>query len=331
MNDTYGHQAGDAVLKQVAQILSDNTRNGIDSPFRVGGEEMLCVVGCDATKATEIAERIREQIEAAVFSYEGQEIPVTISIGVHEMQEKNITPDNIRGVFETEVKAADSALYEAKESGRNQVVISEESRKREPTYFNKEAYKSIQNKVYIDTDAKTAYEISQAAQHFGVEHSVKYDGKRSSVTLDSVKNSSFLDYVSKSYPMVKISEPKEKPVQQAAVQYQQQGMQNSPTHQASQKKEPTFFNKDAFSQIENKTYVNTDSRTAYDISKMAQQSGVEHSVKYNGSRSTVTVDGVKDRHFLDVVASMTEWAQKVQIKAAQMREQQNRPMTAGAR
>lgn len=77
--------------------------------------------------------------------------------------------------------------------------------------------------------------------------------------------------------------------------------------------------------------MNTDSKTAYNISKAAQQNGVEHSVKYQGEHSTVTLDGVKDRHFIDVINSMAEWANKVQVKAAQMREQQNRPIGEGAR
>ena len=55
-----------------------------------------------------------------------------------------------------------------------------------------------------------------------------------------------------------------------------------------------------------------------------QESGVEHSVKYDGNKSSVVVDGVKNKNFLDVVNSMAEWAAKVQIKAAQMREQTNR-------
>ena len=209
INDNYGHQAGDEVLRQVAQILKDNTRDGIDSAFRVGGEEMVCVLGCDTAKATDIAERIRGQIEMSVFRSEGNEIPVTVSIGVHEMQETDITPQNIREVFEMELKSADNALYEAKESGRNQVVISEESRKREPTFFNKSAYKDIQNKVYIDCDAKTAYDIGQQAQQFNVQFAIKYDGSRSSVTVDGVSAKNFLDFIASSYPQARISGAKE--------------------------------------------------------------------------------------------------------------------------
>ena len=61
-------------LRQVAEILENNTRDGIDSAFRVGGEEMVCVVGCGTEKATDIAERIRWQIEAAVFEYNNKGI-----------------------------------------------------------------------------------------------------------------------------------------------------------------------------------------------------------------------------------------------------------------
>lgn len=330
INDNYGHQAGDLVLRQVAEILANNTREGIDSAFRVGGEEMVCIVGCDTEKATDIAERIRGQIEAAVFEYNGQEIPVTVSIGVHEMQDRDVTPENIKEVFEMGLKSADNALYEAKESGRNQVVISEESRsydrkpqeqKKEPSFFNKDSYRDIQNKVYIDCDAKTAYDIGQQAQEFNVKYAIKYDGGRSSVTVDAIAGKDFLDFISKSYPQARISEPK-----QAERSTQQQSQDRE-----SLKKEPKFFNRDGFSRIQNKTFVNTDSKTAYSISRAAQDEGVEHSVKYAGQHSTVTLDGVKDKHFIDVIQSMQEWAAKVQVKAEQMRSSQQRPMAEGAR
>lgn len=336
INDNYGHQAGDLVLRQVADILANNTREGIDGAFRVGGEEMVCIVGCDTEKATDIAERIRGQIEAAVFEYNGQEIPVTVSIGVHEMQDRDITPQNIKEVFEMGLKSADNALYEAKESGRNQVVISEESRsyvrkpqeqKKEPSFFNKDSYRDIQNKVYIDCDAKTAYDIGQQAQEFNVKYAIKYDGGRSSVTVDAIAGKDFLDFISKSYPHARISEPKqaERPVQQQSQEMKVGKSDNTPG------KSPSFFNKDGFSQIQNKTFVNTDSKTAYSISRAAQDEGVEHSVKYAGQHSTVTLDGVKDKHFIDVIQSMQEWAAKVQVKAEQIRSSQQRPVAEGAR
>ena len=331
VNDTYGHQAGDAVLKQVAQILADNTRGGIDTAFRIGGEEMVCIVGCDTKEATDIAERIRGQIEMSVFEFEGQEIPVTVSIGVHEMDGKEFTPENAKESFDMEFKAADRALYEAKEGGRNQVVISEESRdkQREPSFYNKNIYGSIQNKTYINCGAKTAYEISQSAQTLKVPHSVKYDGSRSSVVVDGVQNKQFLDYLATSYPGIRISQGNQ--VEKAELNTPTRPVYDQQRAQGEQKKSPTYFNRDGYSQIDNKTYVDTDSRTAYSISKAAQEQGVEHSVKYNGNRSTVTLDGVKDRRFLDLISSMADWAAKVQIKAAQMREQPSRVQGAGAR
>ena len=356
VNDNYGHDAGDEVLKQVAAILSDNTRNGIDTAFRVGGEEMVCVLGCDTSQATDIAERIRGQIEGAMFMYQDTEIPVTVSIGVHEVQDKELTAEKIKESFGAEIKAADKALYEAKESGRNQVVVSEESREkqRKPTFYNKDIFPGLPNKSYITCDAKTAYEISQAAQSFNVEHSAKYYGQKSKVVVDGVKDREFLEYIAKSYPSVEISPDRSMQYKRIDRQAQQQaGQTYQPTYQSqtqqrsygqstysqsygdqqrpSQAKLPKYFNRQGYAGIENKIYVDTDSRTAYNISVAAQQEGVEHSVKYHGDRSTVTLDGVKDRHFLDVISSMAEWAAKVQIRAAQMREQQSRPIGEGAR
>ncbi|MCR5167105.1 MAG: GGDEF domain-containing protein [Oscillospiraceae bacterium] len=127
VNDTYGHDAGDVVLRGVADIISENTRGGYDSAFRMGGEEMACVLCCDVNEATKIAERIRTEVENASFYYNGQDIGVTLSIGVHQMDAKEIVPENARIVFDAELKYADNAVYEAKESGRNQVIISAES------------------------------------------------------------------------------------------------------------------------------------------------------------------------------------------------------------
>ena len=127
INDTYGHDAGDVVLRGVADIISENTRGGYDSAFRMGGEEMACVLCCDVNEATKIAERIRTEVENASFYYNGQYISVTLSIGVHQMDAKEIVPENARIVFDAELKYADNAVYEAKESGRNQVIISAES------------------------------------------------------------------------------------------------------------------------------------------------------------------------------------------------------------
>ncbi len=131
VNDTYGHDAGDTVLKNVAGILRSGTRQGSDSAFRWGGEEMVCILNCGYDKAMEIAERLRQQIENTehlVYNSDRQPINVgvTISMGVHKVSaDKEITAENAFPFFENQLKFADELAYKAKENGRNAVVGEE--------------------------------------------------------------------------------------------------------------------------------------------------------------------------------------------------------------
>jgi diguanylate cyclase (GGDEF)-like protein len=114
VNDTHGHLAGDAVLRQLAQIVRANVRRD-DTLARIGGEEfglILPEVGIDGARA--LAEKIRVAVEDATFRFEGQTIPVTVSLGVAQWG---------AGVDEGDalVRKADAALYEAKRGGRNRV------------------------------------------------------------------------------------------------------------------------------------------------------------------------------------------------------------------
>ncbi|OWY72983.1 hypothetical protein B7486_01155 [cyanobacterium TDX16] len=118
VNDTYGHAAGDLVLKSVAQCLRDTVRT-TDIVCRTGGEEFLVIcpnVGCEG--GATCAEHIRASVAAMVCSFEGVTIPVTISAGVAERTSSHITPDDV-------LVSADKALYESKRSGRNRVTIAE--------------------------------------------------------------------------------------------------------------------------------------------------------------------------------------------------------------
>lgn len=114
VNDTYGHQAGDRVLEQVARLLAETLR-APDNLGRYGGEEFLLVLpetGLDATHV--IAERIRKRVREADFEVDGGTVKLTVSIGATQFQS---------GEPLTELFArVDRALYEAKESGRNLVV-----------------------------------------------------------------------------------------------------------------------------------------------------------------------------------------------------------------
>jgi len=109
-NDTHGHQAGDEVMRRVAQTLQSRLHRAGDLVARYGGEEFaILLVGVEAEKALEIAERARADIEA---------LGVTISAGV-----ATIIPHRDVAAEEL-VRAADAALYEAKRAGRNRVVAS---------------------------------------------------------------------------------------------------------------------------------------------------------------------------------------------------------------
>ena len=128
INDTYGHDAGDTVLKNVAGILQSGTRQGADSAFRWGGEEMVCVLNCDYDHAMDIAERLRQQIESTTHlvynaDKEPTNVSVTISMGVYQVKpDKEITQENAFSFFESQLKFADELAYKAKETGRNKVV-----------------------------------------------------------------------------------------------------------------------------------------------------------------------------------------------------------------
>lgn len=118
INDTYGHDAGDEVLKSLAKILKDERLgNGMLQSGRWGGEEFFVVCsGYDGKKEviTELFEALRKRVSENVILYDGNEIKVTITIGLAFYE-----PGKSLDEF---VKEADAKLYEGKEKGRNQVV-----------------------------------------------------------------------------------------------------------------------------------------------------------------------------------------------------------------
>jgi len=117
VNDEHGHLAGDHVLTTIASALHGAIR-AEDVFARYGGEEFaLLSRGTTAAAALSFAERIRRSIESYAFRYEGVRIPVTVSVGVASMPAAGI--DDAASL----VQAADGALYDAKEGGRNRVVV----------------------------------------------------------------------------------------------------------------------------------------------------------------------------------------------------------------
>lgn len=114
-NDTYGHQSGDAVLRQVAQTLKRSVR-ATDIACRYGGEEMSIILpNTGKNVAHSTAEKICERVSSNKFKLQGdKEVSVTISLGVSTYPQDGQTPSEL-------IEAADKRLYNAKNNGRNQV------------------------------------------------------------------------------------------------------------------------------------------------------------------------------------------------------------------
>ena len=115
-NDTYGHQSGDCVLKQVANILKKNSRTS-DIACRYGGEEMAIILtNTNKEEAVVTANKVCLAVRNNKFILaDGQKVNVTISVGVATVGENGKKPQEI-------IEYSDKCLYIAKENGRNQVI-----------------------------------------------------------------------------------------------------------------------------------------------------------------------------------------------------------------
>lgn len=118
INDTWGHQAGDHVLREVGSLLQAGIRQGVDWVARYGGEEFLVVMPeISLANAALLAERLKSNLENLDFSIADQIIRVTASFGVTTLQ-----PDS-REAPHALIARADALLYKAKQSGRNRIVV----------------------------------------------------------------------------------------------------------------------------------------------------------------------------------------------------------------
>ncbi len=116
INDTYGHLAGDAVLREVSRRMRTTIRS-YDAIGRYGGEEFLIVTpGCDVTTALKLAERVRSCVSREPIDVAGGTFPATLSLGVAASSEA--------GDADQLVRDADAALYRAKNAGRNRVELA---------------------------------------------------------------------------------------------------------------------------------------------------------------------------------------------------------------
>ena len=118
VNDTYGHKAGDMVLRKVGEILTSVFRT-TDLCARYGGEEFVVLLPHTSEEAAwKLAERVRTAIEGCSFHFDGKDFAITASIGVASVEGSSLTTDDDL------VIKADKALYQAKNNGRNMVVVS---------------------------------------------------------------------------------------------------------------------------------------------------------------------------------------------------------------
>ncbi|MCR4691264.1 MAG: GGDEF domain-containing protein [Lachnospiraceae bacterium] len=113
INDTYGHNAGDYVLKKLADLLKENCRDSV--VCRWGGEEFVITIRTGLDGAKEMMENLRKKVESEEFNFEGSNIRVTVTIGISERQEGETVDQWIH--------RADERLYYGKNHGRNTVAV----------------------------------------------------------------------------------------------------------------------------------------------------------------------------------------------------------------
>lgn len=119
VNDNYGHEAGDECLKQVARILKKHANRSGDAVTRYGGEEFSIILpNTDRDGAYIVAEKIRKDMDNTPIVYRDQVIHITLSVGVAGFTARE-APESLANI----ISHADAALYQAKESGRNRVVV----------------------------------------------------------------------------------------------------------------------------------------------------------------------------------------------------------------
>jgi diguanylate cyclase (GGDEF)-like protein len=115
INDTYGHQAGDAVLSSIGSTLTESLRK-VDIPARYGGDEFAVILpNTNKQGSVAVAEKIRSRLKKVTLKSDSREVPVTFSIGIATF------PQSASGK-ELLVEKADRALYESKNHGKNRIT-----------------------------------------------------------------------------------------------------------------------------------------------------------------------------------------------------------------
>ena len=166
INDRFGHDTGDSALRAFAEVLKQKTRR-MDLSARFGGEEFITVLAdCEVGPAVAFGNRVRTELESRSFPW-GR---MTVSVGVAEYEEG-------MGSYEVLVAAADRALYQAKQSGRNQVSVAERTIKpdvvsfaaRRPRLTPMPGGGKGETVLVIDDDPDVLRTVSRLLRHAGYE------------------------------------------------------------------------------------------------------------------------------------------------------------------
>lgn len=196
-NDTYGHSVGDDCLKQVANVIKNNLRATNDTgAFRFGGEEFIVVLPTNEEKAKEIIDRIRQKVEDIPLKVGNEEVTVTVSAGVAQMKAENygLSNEEVISLFDETFVVADTALYQSKENGRNQVTASYEVdfqkiKDNLSEYHNKQNENSINQKgVKVMAEKDFSIQVSNDEDYLMQSDNNSIDVHIESVGDDTLRN-----------------------------------------------------------------------------------------------------------------------------------------------
>jgi diguanylate cyclase (GGDEF)-like protein/putative nucleotidyltransferase with HDIG domain len=150
VNDTYGHQFGDFVLKELALLLKSSSRE-VDICGRYGGEEFMVITNLQAVDIMSYASRLHRAVENHVFSYGGSTVHITVSIGVAAYGSEVATKQEL-------IERADQALYQAKKDGRNLIRLWKEVAPQDDRSEDRSGIEKIKNEfVNLSAQMRSAY------------------------------------------------------------------------------------------------------------------------------------------------------------------------------
>ncbi|MBD3391867.1 MAG: diguanylate cyclase [Chitinivibrionales bacterium] len=172
VNDTYGHQFGDFVLREIAGIIKANSRD-VDICGRYGGEEFMIISNQDENGAMQFASKLHGRVEGHEFRHEGQVVRVTVSIGVASYTRDVLSKQEL-------IERADTAMYRAKEDGRNLIRVWKPQETEDESTLDKggiadlkERFVSLSNQMR-ETYMESTYALLRAVDakdHYTYQHS----------------------------------------------------------------------------------------------------------------------------------------------------------------